>query len=173
MRYLIDIIIVLLLLLIVWQDFKYRLISWPLIPLIFISFLAKGFFIKPFAELTNYTVINACFIALQLAILTLYISLKNKKITNIINSQLGLGDILFFIAITIAFSPFNFILFYISGLIFSLLCYQLFLKIKTSATKEIPLAGLLSIVLIMLVLSDFRGDNQLFYNDSFLINYFI
>ncbi|MGB3948985.1 MAG: hypothetical protein WBM13_13455, partial [Bacteroidia bacterium] len=148
MRYLIDIIIVLLLLLIVWQDFRYRLISWPLIPLIFISFSAKGFFLKPFIELTNYTIVNICFISLQLAILTLYVSIKNKKITNIINSQLGLGDILFFISITIAFSPFNFILFYISGLIFSLACYQLFLKIKTSATKEIPLAGLLSIVLI-------------------------
>lgn len=92
-------------------------------------------------------VYNIVFILINIIGLFFYFSLKNKKIVNPIDSYLGLGDVVFFIAITPLFNLKPFILFFISGLLFSLLLHfgvMLFKKVKT-----IPLAGYLSLFLIL------------------------
>ena len=173
MLYLINFCLLLLLTIIVLQDFKHRLISWPLIPLLFLCFLAQGLIKSPIPELFRYTLFNLTFIFLQLLVLTLYISIKQKKIVNIINSYLGLGDILFFAVITIAFSPINFILFYLAGLIFTLISYRIYIAIHTAGSKEIPLAGTMSAAMILIILTDCWAPGNHFYDDTLLTYWLI
>ncbi len=133
--------------LIAYQDFKFRAISWPLLLLLLLLLLlTKGF--QP------ETGINLLFVAAQLVFLTLYISLKNKRFTNIIDTYLGLGDILFLVVVCAAFSTYEFVIFYIAGLLFSLLAFIIYRLLNRSASKEIPLAGLMSIVMIALLINN-------------------
>ncbi len=128
-----------------YQDFKFRAISWPLLLLLMLLLLlTKGF--QP------ETGINLLFVAAQLVFLTLYISLKNKRFTNIIDTYLGLGDILFLVVICAAFSTYEFIIFYTAGLLFSLLAFMIYRLVNRKASAEIPLAGLMSIAMIALLI---------------------
>ena len=63
--------------------------------------------------------------------------------------MIGLGDVLFFLAITPLFNLKTYILFFIIGMIFSLVIHISVNAIKKQ--KTVPLAGYLSIILIVLI----------------------
>ncbi|MEO1032267.1 MAG: prepilin peptidase, partial [Bacteroidota bacterium] len=132
-----------ILLIISIQDFTYRAIHISLPLLLLIVALAANYldFKLNFAHMLY----NVLFIAINVLGLFLYFSIKEKRLYNPIDTMLGLGDILFFLAIAPLFSLQTFIVFFISGLIFSLVIHlisNLFKRIET-----IPLAGYLSVFL--------------------------
>lgn len=127
------------------QDFRSRTIHVVLPIVLFLLALVINY---NSIDLELITIIyNISFILINIAGLFLYFSFKNKKFINPIDSYLGLGDVVFFIAITPLFNLKPFILFFILGLLFSLLLHfgiMFFKKVKT-----IPLAGYLSLFLIL------------------------
>lgn len=172
MLFLADIIVLFLLGLVVLQDFRERAISWFLPPLLFIVCGIKGFSALKAGELFSHTAFNILFIALQLLLLSGYISLKNKKWTNIIDTHLGAGDILFFIALSIAFTPLNFIVFYISGMLVTLSGFIIFRLSSRRAETEIPLAGGMAAVMIAAMIACYFIPAMSFYDDRFFISAF-
>lgn len=142
----IQVLTIVVLSIVVYQDFKFRAISAILLPLLLLLLLAKN-------GLGADNVINLAFIVLQLTVLTAYISLKNKRLTNIIDSYLGLGDILFLMVACVAFSTMEFVVFYVAGLLFSLLAFMIYRVVRRNTSPEIPLAGLLSIAMIIQLLT--------------------
>lgn len=93
----------------------------------------------------SYIIYNTGFVLVNIIGVTLYFSLKSKSLINPIDNSIGLGDIVFFLAITPLFNLKTFILFFIAGLVFSLFVYgitSLFKRVRT-----IPLAGYLSLFL--------------------------
>ncbi|MES2394423.1 MAG: hypothetical protein V4549_00365 [Bacteroidota bacterium] len=173
MQYLIDTCLLLLLAVVLFQDLKQRQISWFLIPLLLVSFLAQGLFSISANELMRYTMFNIGFIVVQLVILTAYISIKNKKLVNIINSYLGIGDVLFIATVAAAFSPLNFIVFYIAALLFTLLVFLVVKLLTKKLSKEIPLAGAMAAVMIALILVNQWLPDVNFYKDDYLTAWFI
>ena len=133
------------LLFVLYYDVKQRMIHVILPVLIFgIATLINYFSIN----LTLSSIIyNMGFILVNILGLTLYFSLKAKGFINPIDNSIGLGDVAFFFAITPLFNFKAFILFFISGLFFSLLVYTITLMFKN--VKTIPLAGYLSLFLVM------------------------
>ncbi len=153
------------------QDIKYRQISWWLIPVLALIFGMKATFSIDLNTMFYFSIINFFFFFLQLLLLTIYFSIKNKKYINIVNSYLGIGDILFIIVTCMAFSPVNFIFFYITGLIVTLAAMIIY-NIKAKVTeKEIPLAGVMAILLAICLLYN-RVKQLDFYNDQFLLTVF-
>ena len=69
-----------------------------------------------FQTILRYFLFNLAFVSVQMGILFIYLSIKNRTLTNIFKGYLGLGDLLFLVMICIALSPINFILFYIDPL---------------------------------------------------------
>lgn len=142
--------IILFLVIITYQDFKERKISWLSIPalVLFFSWYAVidlGSWRDYFLNVT----FNLLFIAIQLSTLFIYFSIKAGKFTNLINSKIGIGDILFFVALTFAFTTVNFILFYVGSLsiiTISFLFAKLFFK---NVSPQIPLAGAMAAILIL------------------------
>ncbi len=107
-----------------------------------------------FAIFINYTsndlqliniLFNVGFLIINILGLTLYFSLKTKALFNPIDRAIGLGDIVFFVAITPLFEFKTFVLFFIAGLLFSLFLHLILLLFKKM--KTIPLAGYLSLFL--------------------------
>jgi hypothetical protein len=160
-----DIFIFILLAITLYQDLSRRLISALLIPLLLFGFIVRGMQNETMASFLWDTAINMAFLLFQLLLLSIYFSLKNKKSVNIIDSYIGLGDVLFFAVIAAAFSPLNFIVFYLVALtlsLFGVLCYHIFVR---KLQREVPLAGAVaSVLMIVLFLSRFVPID--FYNDA-------
>ncbi|QXP58401.1 prepilin peptidase [Olleya sp. HaHaR_3_96] len=144
MNFIIILSIIILLILVVFQDFKMRQIHVLLpILLLFLSVMINYIF----EELSfKDTIYNIGFIAVNIIGLSLYFSIKNKKFINPIDESIGLGDILFFLAITPLFTLKPFIVFFVVSLLLTLLFYSIVNAIKKTST--IPLAGYLSIFLM-------------------------
>lgn len=140
------------------QDWKYRAISWLVFPLLLT--VAALIFLQ--ADLSKLTLVfNLAFLTIVLGCLFLYVSFKRGKLTNIFKADLGLGDVLFLIAISPLFMDRNYILFFITGMLFSGLVHLLIVSAKKNA--KIPLAGYLALYIIGLKSFEIISNTDLFY----------
>jgi hypothetical protein len=167
MKIILELSIVVFLVFIIFQDFKSRAIYWFLCPLVFISALIYTYFEFHFFYLKDLLT-STSFLVLQFLLASIYFSIKNRKLINITNSQIGLGDLLFLLSITPLFSISNYIIFYTASLLFSMLFYFFYLLLdKTNRT--IPLAGLQAIILLaLLFILKFEGKISLLKSDFLL-----
>jgi len=152
------IILLVTLMFVIYQDLSTRTIHVVLPIAIFVMGLLINSYVSHLHVSTVLS--NILFILINIGGLMLYTTLKAQKINNPINKTLGLGDILFFIAITPLFNFKTFILFFVLGLMFSLITHgfsNIFKRIQT-----IPLAGYLALFLILNMASHFA------INKSFL-----
>lgn len=168
---LIKIATVIVLLLIFLQDWKGRAVYWFLFPLlaallVFIRFPSAIFL----PELEQSVLINIGFILLQLVILTVYFSVKNKKWINITTGLLGIGDVLFLLSIAFYLSVLNFLFFYIISLIAVLFIWLIWQRVSTQKDKYIPLAGLQSLVVILFLAGDWWLRSFDLTKDTWLLN---
>jgi hypothetical protein len=123
-----------------YQDLRFRGIHWFVFPLLLIGAIALRW-----DELDAITLLyNTGFLLFLLLGLTLYLSLKEKRLVNITNGYFSWGDILFLIALIPLF-PFHwFILFFTFGTISTLLFHLIASMIKPQ--KSIPYAGYMAII---------------------------
>jgi len=162
-------ILVTLLGVVVYQDFKSREISWFLIPLLVIGFAVTALFKMHVLDFLSYLGVNITIVAVNLFGVTLLVSLKEKKLTNILKNHLGLGDVLFFIVLTFVFSPINFVFFYLGSVFVITLIYSVIIIFFKGKNHLIPLAGAMSFLLIgILVYAHFSISLNL-YQDIILI----
>lgn len=126
---------------IAYQDFKQRAISWYWPVLLFAVSAFSGWNLYG-AEMLKNVVFNLVFLVILFSTVTIYFSLKAKKITNIFDVFIGWGDVVFLLALVPFFHPLDFVLFYTFSTILALVA-ALVLK-----GKEIPYAGILSALMI-------------------------
>lgn len=153
---LIKIFTVVLLLILFIQDVKHRVVSWVLFPVLLVL-LAFGrwlggvdyqqFFYQSFA--------NLLFLLVQLAAVNIYFSVKQRRWVNITDGMLGWGDILFLSTIAFYFPPHLFILFYLCSLLVVIIAWSLWKRFTDSSTEQIPLAGLQSLFLTLMIITGF------------------
>lgn len=85
-------------------------------------------------------------------------SVKNKRYLNPFQNYFGLGDLLFYIAISPLFELKNYILFFIFSMIFAI-GLQMGLK-KMIQENTVPLAGFTALLLLILIIKDMVLDFQ-------------
>ncbi len=163
------IVIILLLLTLIYQDFKHRSVWWIILPVLIICQFTLSCKLIGWEELWQNTAINIMLTALQLLVLTLYFSLRNGSWTAIINKYIGSGDLFFFIFLALAFSPFNFLAFFIVSLLAILLIYALTVK-KELKKYKIPLLGGMAIAYLFVLLVEYFG---FFYKfEEIILNFY-
>jgi hypothetical protein len=136
------------------QDLKYRKIHISLPVIVFILSL----FIFNKKKLSYQLIIyNLIFFILIISILVMYMSLKNKRFLNPFQNYFGLGDLLFYMAITPFFILKNYVAFFIASMIFAIVLHFIFKK-KTNQT--IPLAGFSSLLLLIVIFIDLLFNFQ-------------
>lgn len=147
-------------LLILWQDQKDRAVHWGL-------FLIAGLgalYMSILSQISmNHLFSNLLFVGIVMLGLAGYIFLKTGKVFNFFKTHFGIGDVLFFIVTSPLFERENFILFFISGLVLSMLVFRVFKKSQKENT--IPLAGYLSGYLIVLITLEICDFFHPFYNN--------
>jgi len=111
----IKIALIVVLLVIFFQDIKHKAVYWFLFPIVFIF----GLFIQ-WETIGLDLLFNLLFITVLMSLLSLYLSIKNQRLINPLDGFFALGDVLFLIAITPFFFLHTFILFFTSGFLFVL-----------------------------------------------------
>lgn len=132
---------------IIFQDLKQRSVYTALFFLLFATHTAIALTTISIRLFFCNFVFCALFLLLELAVVRLWMELRKKKMY----SAIGLGDILFFIAIMPLFSFIDYILFFIAALLFSILVW-ITVKKKTKY-PTVPLAGYMAIPLLLLHLT--------------------
>lgn len=150
--------LLILLVIVVVQDIRHRAIHVVLPVVVFVVGLLRFYLLE-----LNYIelAINMLFLALLMIGLFLYVSFKSRQLVNPINTFIGIGDIIFFVAIIPLFYSTSYILFFSTGMVFSIVTHLLFTKDKE---RHVPLAGYLSLYLGGLLIIDFFMSQELFYS---------
>lgn len=152
-----------------YQDFKEREVSLWLFMLLGSLVLLMGVLENGILEFIKVFVLNLSVLAFQLFLVWGYFSIKNKGRVSIIDTQIGKGDILFFVVIAASFSTLNFILAYVLGLLLVLVFWGLIRLFRTPKHDTIPLAGGLALFLLFCHgVSYFSPESGLFNDIEFL-----
>lgn len=148
--------LIILLFAVFFQDLKLRVIHITL-P-ISIAVLGIVFFLND-----SYAVLilwyNTLFLVLTFFGLYIYLSVKHLRLVNPFKS-IGLGDFLFFLAVIPYFSTANYILYFVSGMLFSILSFLILQRI--TKTNLVPLAGLLALYMAILRCISYVADLDFF-----------
>ncbi|HEX8545800.1 MAG TPA: hypothetical protein VF691_02500 [Cytophagaceae bacterium] len=99
-------------------------------------------------------------------ILTLYFSIKEKKMVNITKKYLGWGDVLFLFTLCFLFPLINYLLFYLLTLSVVIARQLIIYLIKKQPSGKIPLAGIQAFILAMLFLSNILSKTKIPFTDS-------
>jgi hypothetical protein len=153
MKILLSILLIITLGIVIYQDFRFRAVSWIVFPLIFSMILAKSIAEHLWINTVQDLAWNTLFLMFQFSFLYGYFSIKSKRFLKLDNRYIGLGDLLFLLAITPMFSPVLFIPFLILSLLFTLIIYGVFAIIVRDEHYPIPLAGVLAGCLELYILS--------------------
>ena len=133
--------------LIAGQDFRERAVYWFLFPLLAVILGALHY--------AHATPSFFCYAAVTNMVLTtliigvLYLFAKYIIEREFMNHSMGLGDILFFYAISLGFPSITFIVLFASSVLFSLISFIILNKNRNMET--VPLAGLMSIFFIVVL----------------------
>lgn len=145
-------ILLAMLIVIAFYDFKYREFPWWAIPGIVLPLIVLGLLKSEPGMYITQVVLNLLFVFVQLLILFGWFFLKERKFVNLLDHYLGLGDILFFLSICFAFSFFDFVIYHSISLMLAFIAGFLYLFIVSPEDKRIPVAGILAIIFFIVQL---------------------
>ncbi len=149
---------------IVYTDFKDRTVPVYLLLALWLACLANTAVEVDITTALWQLFTNAALLVLLLGSLLIYYRLKQGSFKGVVNQKLGLGDIVFWLAITPLFSLVNFILFFTG----SLLAVLLIMIVGITSGKRItlvPLAGYQAGMLVVIIMV-----NMLFFDHPFSID---
>jgi hypothetical protein len=131
-----------------FQDWKYRKIHILLPLVVFIC----AVHVSGRSVMTSDILKNAGFFTITLGALMIYMSIKARRFSNPFQNYFGLGDFLFYLAITPLFSLYNYTLFFIGSMLFAIAIH--FVLRKKMQHSTIPLAGFSSLLLFAAIAKD-------------------
>lgn len=169
---LINICTIAILMIVAIEDFRIREIHWILFPILAIFFFIDGILNMAPGDYLIESFYNLVFLSFQGFFLVLYYRLKGIPLKKYVNSSIGSGDLLYLLILILAFPHINFVVFYISGLLFSLsmwLWIRIFLKKKQNM---LPLTGFLALFTALIQIFDLLPFDFNRYNDHFLLEFF-
>lgn len=149
-----QLVICLVLLLIMIQDFRFRAVHWVLFPVLLILIIADGLYVSKIHDYLASISINLLIILIQGLLLITYYKIQGTDLSIVMKRMFGIGDLLFIMIMAFAFTWSTFLFYYIAGLCFTLLIWVTIKRVSTTRSKLVPLAGLLSLYMIIIMLAD-------------------
>lgn len=140
---------------IAYQDFRSRSIAWYFIPAVFALSLLTVFSSSSSFLWLEWGV-SLAFLVTQFTFVYLYFAIKQRRFRlKFIDELLGLGDVLFLVAMIPFFSFKSYLLYYSLSLVFSLLAHLVTIKVARKSKQEadsekqfIPLLGWMGLFFI-------------------------
>lgn len=142
---------------VLYQDFKNRLVYWFLYPIIGILAFAIQLCNVPSTIAFFNLGVNLLFITIILGSSFLYTRFRNLNFTDAI----GMGDILFFVFVSGAFSIISFFVLFVFALLFSIILHQVLMNKKEDQT--VPLAGYMALFFGVVYAMTFLSNSTFLY----------
>lgn len=142
---------------ILYQDYKKRLVYWFLYPIVGILGFAIQSYYLPIELAFLNSGLNLLFVAVLIGVSFVYVKLKKMTFQNAI----GMGDILFFIFISFSFATVSFIVLFVFALVFSLILHFTFQH--KNQLKTVPLAGYMALFFGVVYGATFCSDSNFLY----------
>jgi hypothetical protein len=164
----VEIVVILVLLVIFAEDMRSREVH-----LVWFPFLAVGLLVL---RIMHHGVLadlwpSFLFLGLILVLLTIWFSLKEKRLINVTAQLLGWGDVLFLVCIALYFSLLNYLFFYLASLSLIVIGWSAWMLVSRKNDRHIPLAGMQSLLLAVYL----GGDWWLFHfnaaSDNWLLRF--
>jgi hypothetical protein len=166
----INLLIVISLLVVVVQDFKLRAVYWFVFPVLALLFIFRSLMNGVDAgEMALTAGYNMGFLLFVFVCVWAYFSIKNRQFVYLPDKIIGWGDILLLVAICFYFSLLNFIVFYTVSLLIIIIGWLWWTNTATRFTAHIPLAGLISFLVIISFVADFFIKGVNLTNDNWLL----
>lgn len=159
---------ILLLLILLYQDFKFREISAGLLVLFALVVVLLGTLEHGIQVFLSNAFINTIIISIQLLLLKFVFSLKAGKSVVLADYLIGWGDILFIYVCGWLLSPLNFMLYFVGTLAIILLFFGLYSLIKPQKTT-VPLVGAMAGTLVVILLPAAFGISFNRLSDDYLL----
>lgn len=132
------------------QDWRWRGVYWYAFPLLAALLLTSRLTTDSPATVLTAAAVNAAFVGGQLLILGLYVRVRFAAP---LSAYLGAGDMLYWLALTVFFSPALYVLYHLGSLLLSLIAFLgLRHLLPSPIDNRIPLAGLQAGFLALLLL---------------------
>lgn len=169
----IQLLLTALLILVVYQDFRFRAVSWVIFPLLPVLFIMLNLPSVSLEESLANTMANLGFAGSMFLFVTIYFSIRNRRIVNISNGFIGWGDILFILSLGFLFSPLNFIIFYLASLLITIVATLILSWLNKIDRNSVPLAGLQALLLLLLIIVNSIFQFANFSTDEWLVGFII
>jgi len=158
--WLLNLILIVLLWVIFFQDARDRMVYWFLYPLVGIMALAAQITHVGLQVAVANVLVNLSFILILVAVCYAYARLRLDKP---FREVIGLGDVLFFAFICFSFSTISFLVLFVFSMIFAL---ALHLRLyKTQSQTTVPLAGYMALFFSAVYLAGcFNPMNSILYS---------
>lgn len=152
-----------------YSDWRYRGVYWAYFTDLIIAFiLLRAFCSVDKLLLSLFVNLNLIFI--KLAVLTLVLSLKKRKVVRVWQGKFSIGDIIFLVSIAFYLSVLNFLVFDAISQIVILLSWQLYRRCRKNTKNKVPLAGMQAIILGVLLIADWYWLHIDVTSDDWLVN---
>lgn len=138
---------------ILYQDIKERAVWWFLFPIILMAAGYLHFQQSVFEIFWKQILINIAAFAIIFSLAFIYAVLKLK--VNFLREATGLGDLLFFFALSFAFPIGSFLTLLVFSMLFSLMLHLLLPQKENGTT--VPLAGYAALFFVFIYLSYWSG----------------
>jgi hypothetical protein len=147
-----SLLIMLTLLLIIYEDFRYRAVKVIYYVLLLGALAFQQWYEVGPEMLVIQAFLNVLYIALLLIFAALYFYIKNRRFE--LFQYIGPGDLLFLGALACWFDPVGFVWFNTASLIVSLLLHMLFKRLKQYPHPDtVPLAGMQALCFVPVFIS--------------------
>ncbi len=156
---------------IAWQDFKFRAVYWWLFVLLLMGLMAMKVMEHNWLVMWADLRYDVSFLGLQLLFLTGYFSVKEGSLVNIFKAYFGLGDLFFLLSITVYFSFFNYVMYYLISLLLIIIISVGLKSWVKNPNPKIPLAGEQALLLLILMGIDLLVDKFNLTTDLGIVNY--
>lgn len=153
MQYISLVLIILSCILIVFQDFKSRLIHIGSIVILSVALVLLNLF--RYKTLLFCFGVNLVFLFFLFATLYFYFRLRKGE-RKLVDRYIGLGDIVLLFSFGLAYNLYNFTVFIIGGCLLSLIYVGLVTGILRKRMIRIPLAGCLAITHLLCMLINYK-----------------
>ena len=155
-----------------YQDWRHRAVYWLVFPVMLVLLGGLSFSDSTLSSVSEYLIFNTGFLISQLILLTIYFSVKEKRLVNISRNHLGWGDILFLFCLCFYLSPVNYLFFYISSLFLLAVCAIVLVMRNGDRQVQIPLAGLQGLFFMLFLAADWSSSSINLQDDSWLLSHF-
>lgn len=167
--YALEVMLLIIMIIVIYNDFKHRLISTSALIAIFCLSFTNTIFKYDFLTFLLNGVLNILFLLFLFLAIKLYFKLRKEN--DIINKQIGAGDLYYFACLIFAFTPVSF-MFYLTFTFVISLIWFLISRLKKTANRElIPLAGIAALLFVFYqsisLLSEYNLFSDYYYIELF------